>query len=184
MILIILALAFGCDDLGRLNLDDSPEDSTADTPEMTLPETSPQDTREVEGDLPEAPSPEEARADLNGVDRDGDAVRDDVQIMVRGLELNAEEEATLQLARGLGDAIQVGANPDSSPDEVTRAGERLARAADCLFFRFGARATQQVHMMNLLMADTPERALGYQSFERRTSGQSFAGASRLEEACD
>lgn len=169
--LILLALTFGCDTTVTNHADETSPSTMESTGSMTP--------------LPDRPSPEEARADLNGVDRDGDEVRDDVQISLRELELTEErEEASLQLARGIRAAIQVGANPEASPDEVTRAGERLTRAADCLFVQFGAQATQQARLLNLLMADTPERTQGYQNFERRTSGQSFVGASRLEEACD
>lgn len=135
--------------------------------------------------LPSTPNAEAARAELEGIDTNQDGIRDEVQIMVRGLALSTEEErASLQLARGIQSAILVGARADASNDEITTAGEKLTRAADCVYHRFQARASQQIIVMDLLMADTPERVQAYHNFEARTVGQSFEGATSLEEACD
>lgn len=135
--------------------------------------------------LPEYPGAEEARRTLAGVDSDGDFIRDDVQIMVRGLGLSLEQEkAVLQLARAMQMATITGSEAQASSDEVTSTGELLARGVDCVSYRFGDRAIEQIHVLNLLIADTPDRSIAYQNFEQRTHGQQFPSARSEAEACD
>ena len=128
------------------------------------------------------PNPGEAgRETLQGVDRDGDGLRDDVQIGIDALDYTAPEEATArQSAMALQEVVSVGGGDATAVQQV---GNTVATAAECLVETFGDGAADQLELHRIMVLDTDARAAAAREFDRLSVGQEFA-ADTSGDACE
>jgi hypothetical protein len=122
------------------------------------------------------PDPGEAgKQTLEGMDADGDGVRDDVQRWIYRRYSNEElkRKAMLQYAKALQASI-VNVNRDR-PEQVRQRAIETLRANDCAYGIFGGidQTSEERRIVDLQILNTQERVIASLTVDAKLSGQLF-----------
>lgn len=132
------------------------------------------------GGLPPDPG-EEGRLTLEGIDSDGDGIRDDIQ---RFIALNHPDSEKLragltQYARAIQEALLV---RDDKPLSLN-AASKTSRATECLWFLLGEQAPDVTNTMFAEMLNTVARSRAYLTYNSQLFGGIFPSATQLKPSC-
>lgn len=133
------------------------------------------------GELPPQPV-ETGNSTIAGVDSDSDGLRDDVQIALDAVGYEASEMlAARQSLVSLQNAMLVGGG--ASDESTQAAGNRLARAMECLLDTFGEQAIDELSLHEFMVINTDERRSAAQAFDGQSVGRQFSSVTNGE-ACE
>ena len=140
------------------------------------------DITSISSGLPPDPGPDNDQT-LDGIDSDGDGVRDDLQRFIAfNFDVPEQVAALRQLARSLQVAILVGGRSDDGALEQTL--RQSAAASECYFARFGASNWELIDLQNQAV-DTEARVAAYHAFSAMADGYAIAEtAAVFEDACE
>lgn len=124
------------------------------------------------GILPPDPGAE-GKASLEGVDSDGDGVRDDVQLAIhdRYPDNEAGRNALAQKARALQAAVIAGASADEN--EMHRVSRSVIAAVDCLHESL-ENPYAEIGFLERAIINTPERSAAYITFNSALDGHFYS----------
>ena len=130
------------------------------------------------------PDPGEAgMLTVEGIDSDGDGVRDDAQRLIAVLDYDSIEEtnAMRQAAIAAQQVILYGANiSDLSIQDV---GNQSARSGDCLYDVFGDNFMREYNALMFVMLNTEDRSAAMEVFSTESVGRIYA-SNKPGEACE
>lgn len=138
----------------------------------TTSPTSPNGTAAL---LPPEPDRIENNKTLEGIDSDGDGVRDDVQRLIFKTYTSTVKRA-LSLAYAK-ETRKKYISPPSTTQEARKMVEQIHKVADCIYSKKGMSFDDRSALIDLLVAshaDTSARMKAYLSFDRLLHGESFS----------
>lgn len=168
LIIALCTLIIAC---GNGNGDGDPTPSVTNPPVTNPPVTI---------NLP--PDPGDAgKVTLQGVDSDGDSVRDDVQIFIIERYPNDEGKQTVlvQNAKALQEAVVTGNSRDTNA--IIQAAKSMIDSVDCMHARMED-PSSEISLLEDEVINTSERSEAYIRFNEALSGQ-FFGDGDTENPC-
>ncbi|MDR2905987.1 MAG: hypothetical protein LBU73_08550 [Helicobacteraceae bacterium] len=116
-----------------------------------------------------------------GEDKDGDLMRDDIALSIRGFTNDAKEQETMiKTARAFGAAIIAGGQKDEKAAEIARA--QMANALNCMRETFADRQSydEASLFVELETTNTDERLFAYWRYNELLSGKTYNDSDRCE----
>ncbi len=132
------------------------------------------------GGLPPDPG-EEGRATLEGIDSDGDGIRDDIQRFIALTHPDSEKlrAGLTQFTRVVQEALLV---RDDKPLSLN-ASSRSDRAIECLYFLLSSGAADVINELHAEILNTVERSRAYLTYDAQLFGGIFPSASQFKLSC-
>lgn len=135
---------------------------------------------ELEAVLP--PDPGEAgKATLEGIDSDGDGVRDDIQRYIAVTYQDRPIEKKIVTDSAILEADFLVASRTGDEEIVLEVTDKYFERMGCLFYRVGDRAQEQLNRLQAQMVNTEERTRAYIRGEGIIGGHTFTIKPRKEE---
>ena len=132
------------------------------------------------GGLPPDPG-EEGRATLEGIDSDGDGIRDDIQRFIALTHPDSEKlrAALTQFTRVVQEALLVRDDKALS----LNAASSSDRAMECIDFLLGSGAADVTNELHAEILNTVERSRAYLTYDAQLFGGIFPSASQFKLSC-
>ena len=188
MLILLLFIVSGCggnDANGTAPAETTPTETppVETTPGETPPETTPMPPVDTSG-LP--PDPGEAgKQTLEGIDSDGDGLRDDVQRYIAIEFADASEQVKKAIKKGA-ESLQDMILAANSKILAIRAGEKSMEAIGCLYFLGYERKNKVVSGLKSVVVNTEERLRSYIHNDALLGGEVFHSLNddELAELCE